>query len=55
MSCSCHPESPEDHLEQKFAAAADILAKGGKPLSIEQELLLRDVLGLKAPHELPQA
>lgn len=49
MSCSCHPEAD---LEAKFAAAMQGLAETGKGLRIEQELAIRDALGLKAPHEL---
>ena len=51
MSCSCHPEPVAD-LEGRFAAAMQGLAETGKGLRIEQELAIRDALGLKAPHEL---
>lgn len=51
VSCSCHRTLAED-LEAKFAAAMQGLAETGKGLRIEQEIAIRDALGLKMPHEL---
>lgn len=51
MSCSCHPDKPEEHLERAFAAVTQMLAESGRGLTIHQEITMREGLGLKLPHE----